>query len=169
MSLDLVPAMVNILPNEGSGFECESGVNKYVNTSPGGVSVYVNVCCTDIVAIPGDEASAKAPYKLIRETNNSTIESAKHMSRLLYCNLPVFLILVISESFGQTRGPVLRATALRGRGFFGCGVDKCHKGLVIPCDIFVSFLAEVGEGFVFVVVFGVLCSSEGEYYCHYFY
>ena len=97
MSLDLVPAMVNILPNEGSGFECEAGVSKYVNTSPGGVSEYVNVCCTDIVTIPEAEASTVALNKPIRDANSSNIESARHMICLLYGDLPVFLILIISE------------------------------------------------------------------------
>jgi len=77
MSLDLVPEMVNILPNEGIGFECEAGVSKYVNTSPGGDSVHVSVCCTDIVTIPGLEASAKEPTKLIREASSNIIESAR--------------------------------------------------------------------------------------------
>ena len=160
MSLALVPEMVNILPNEGSGFECEAGVNKYVNASPGGDSVYVNVCCTDIVTIPEAEASAIAPNKLIREASSSSIESARHMMRLLYGDFPIFLILIISESFGWAQPPALRATPFRGRGLVGS--IKCHKGCWILCDIFVSFLAEVGEGFIFVVVFGVFCSSEGE-------
>jgi len=43
MSLLLVPEMVNILPNEGIGFECAVGVSRYVNVSPGGDSVHVSV------------------------------------------------------------------------------------------------------------------------------
>ena len=123
MSLDLDPAMVNILPNEGSGFECEAGVSKYVNTSPGGDSVYVNVCCTDTVAIPEAEASTVALSKPTRETSNSSIESARYMMRFLCGDFPVdnpvFLILIISESFGRTQPPALRATPFRGRGLVG--------------------------------------------------
>ena len=104
ISLDLVPAMVNILPNEGSGFEFEAGVNKYVNTSPGGDSVYVNVCCTDIVTTPGVEASTVALNKLMRETSSSSIESVRYPMRLLYIafpvDIPVFLIICIF-SIGQ--------------------------------------------------------------------
>jgi len=83
MSLEFVPEMVNIVPNEGNGFECEAGVSTYVNISPGGDPVDVNVCCTRIVDNPGVEASAKESNKLIRETSSSVIDSARHPTRLL--------------------------------------------------------------------------------------
>jgi len=61
----------------------------------------VNVCCTGIVANPGFDASAVAPNKLIREASSSTIESARHTIRFLYgvlfVDIPVFLILIISS------------------------------------------------------------------------